>query len=86
MSTPAPYRSASMTTELVESLYADSALLLKLPPGDVSTFHVKPNFVALEDAKETIRGGGVGGDTPGARIRVVLIHNFIPFFSLKYNP
>ena len=45
-----------MTTELVEALYEDSALLLKLPPGDTTAFHVKPNFAALENAKEMIRG------------------------------
>ena len=53
-----------MTTELVEALYKDSALLLKLSPGDNTAFHVKPNFVALEDAKETIRGKDVDCTTP----------------------
>lgn len=59
---PSPREQGAMTTELVESLYADSALLLKLPPGDNTAFHIKPHFVALEDAK----AGGVFAEWGGS--------------------
>ena len=59
----------TVTTTIVEALYGDSALLLKLPPGDASAFHVKPNFVALEDAKATIREREAANEAMRAAMR-----------------
>jgi len=72
----------NMTSELMNALYADAATLMRLDAGDSTIFHIKPNFVALEDARETIREKDAANEFAWSAMREAWgrgdLHNITP--------